>query len=254
MRAPLAQKLCLLGSAAAAVTRMFVRMKRILVLAALLISCRPAAQSTPARDETAAARRPADSARADSLLEHADRARIRGDSTAPVWIVELSDFQCPYCKQWHDQTYPVLLREYVAPGHVRLAFVNFPLQQHEHAFHAAEAAMCAAVQNRFWEMHDALFGTQSRWTAMSDTAAAALFDSLAVSTGVNHAAWRGCMREGTMRRLVNADRGRGTAAGVSSTPTFFVGDEPIAGAAPIDVFRSAIDRARAKAAARRSPK
>lgn len=107
--------------------------------------------------------------------------------------------------------------------------------------------MCAAAQDRFWPMHDALFTTQRRWTGATDTVAARLFDSLAVASGVNDAQWRACMRSGVMGRLVNADRSRGTSAGVRSTPTFFVGDEPIQGAAPIDVFRSAIARARAKA-------
>jgi protein-disulfide isomerase len=170
-----------------------------------------------------------------------------------VWIVELSDFQCPYCKQWHDETYPALIREYVVPGRVRLAFVNFPLPQHVHAFHAANAAMCAAAQDRFWQVHDTLFKTQSRWTSMTDTAAAKLFDSLAVASGVNGPDWRACMRSGIMERIVNADRARGTSAGVRSTPTFFVGDEPIQGAAPIDVFRSSIARAQAKAVLRRPP-
>jgi protein-disulfide isomerase len=145
------------------------------------------------------------------------------------------------------------VREYVVPGQVRLAYVNFPLNMHVHAFRAAEAAMCSAAQDRFWQMHDALFATQTRWAPMTDTAAAAVYDSLAVSTGANAGEWRECMRSGVMRRLVNADRARGASAGIRSTPIFFVGDEPIQGAAPMSAFRSAIERARAKTAARRAP-
>src|SRR5437867_3948342 len=141
-------------------------MQRPLLVVAFIVGCRPSGQqNTTARGTTSAAQpsaAAADSARADSLLQRADRARIQGDSAAPVWIVELSDFQCPYCKQWHDETYPVI-----------------------------------------------------------------------------------------MRGLVNADHGRGASAGVRSTPTFFVGDEPIQGAAPTAAFRAAIERARAKAAAGR---
>lgn len=232
---------------------MFVPMNRLLLLAVVLASCRPSgSQNTRAREETSAAPATSDSARAEALLERADRARIQGDSAAPVWVVELSDFQCPFCKQWHDETYPELVRAYVVPGHVRLAYVNFPLNMHVHAFHAAEAAMCSAAQDRFWQMHDALFATQKHWAQMTDTAAAALFDSLAVATGANAGEWHACMRSGVMRRLVNADRARGTSAGIRSTPMFFVGDEPIQGAAPIAAFRSAIERARAKTAAPRA--
>jgi protein-disulfide isomerase len=177
-------------------------------------------------------------------LERADRARIQGDTTAPVWVVEISDFQCPYCKRWHDETYPALVRDFIRPGIVRMAYVHLPLQQHQHAFHAAEAAMCAAVQNRFWQMHDALFETQPRWVPLTD--ATALFDSLAVASGVKGSEWRECMRSMVMRRLINADRARSMSAAVSSTPTFFVGDERVRGAAPIEEFRAAIERARAK--------
>ena len=149
----------------------------------------------------------------------------------------------PY-DEWKE-TYATLQKEYIQTGQVRLAYVNFPLGQHTHALPAAEAAMCAAAQDKFWPMHDALFNTQTRWTSMGDVSA--LYDSLAVSVGVNASDWRDCVRSGVMRRLIAADHARGQSAGVGSTPTFFVGDEPILGAEPIASFRAAIERARAKA-------
>lgn len=226
---------------------MFLRMKRLLLCALLVAACRPSdggAKSTPTRGASASAQ-VSDSARVNAMLERADKARIQGDSAAPVWLVEISDFECPFCKRWHDETYPALQKEYIQTGRVRLAYVNFPLGQHVHALPAAEAAMCAAAQDRFWPLHDALFNTQPRWTAMGDVSA--LFDSLAVSVGVDAGAWRECVRSGVMRRLVSADHSRGQAAGASSTPIFFVGDEPIQGAQPIANFRAAIERASAKA-------
>jgi protein-disulfide isomerase len=258
----LAQKLCLLGGATDVVVRMFLTMKRLLTLVLLVAGCRPSdggAKSPPAQGASAsvaapasaaspAAQSKADSARDNALLERADRSRIQGDTAAPVWIVEISDFECPFCKQWHDSTYPAIVREFIRPGIARLAYVNFPLAQHPHALPAAEAAMCAGAQDRFWPMHDAIFNAQSRWVPLTD--AMPMYDSLAVSLGVNATQWRDCVRSNVMRRLINADRARGTTAGVGSTPTFFVGDEPIRGAAPIDAFRAAIARARTKAAAR----
>jgi protein-disulfide isomerase len=78
------------------------------------------------------------------------------------------------------------------------------------------------------------------------------FDSLAIASGVNEQTYRECMASGIMKRVINGDQSRATASGVGSTPWFFVGNEPIRGAAPLDAFRQAIERARA-AAAGRSP-
>ena len=89
----------------------------------------------------------------DSISERADRGRIRGNPQAGLWIIEASDFQCPYCKMWHDSTYGSLVKDYVESGKVRLAYLNFPLSQHQNAMPAAEAAMCASVQDKFWPMH-----------------------------------------------------------------------------------------------------
>jgi protein-disulfide isomerase len=229
-------------------------MKRLLLCLVFLAGCRPADGGTQSAPGSAdgksprAAQSPSDSARVDALLQRADAGRIQGSPAAPVWLVEISDFQCPYCKRWHDEVYPVIQREFVVPGHVRMAYVNLPLSMHQHAQAAAEAALCASAQDRFWPMHDKLFETQERWAAMTDVAS--MFDSLAVASGVNAVEWRACLQSGVMRRVINGDQARAGSSGVRSTPTFFVGDEPIQGAAPIADFRAAIQRARAKAGGR----
>lgn len=226
-------------------------MMRLLLLSLVLVGCRSSdgrARSATTKDASASTAVPAvDATRDNALLERADKARIQGDSAAPVWIVEISDFQCPFCKQFHDSTYPALVREFIRPGVVRMAYVNLPLGMHPHAVPAAEAAMCAAAQDKFWPMHDAIFTSQERWVPMTDPMP--MYDSLAVGVGVDAVPWRECVGSHVMRRLVNADRARAVSAGVASTPVFFVGDEPIRGAAPIDAFRAAIARARAKATA-----
>lgn len=178
----------------------------------------------------------------------ADAGRIQGATNAPVWLVEISDFQCPYCKNWHDDVYPTIKREYIDRGIVRMAYVHLPLNIHPHAEAAAEASLCAAAQNRFWPLHDKLFATQRLWAAMPN--ASAMFDSLAISAGVNAPQWRGCMSSQIMRRIIVGDRTRAASAGVRSTPSFFVGDEAIAGLAALDAYRQAIERARAKSAGR----
>ena len=181
----------------------------------------------------------------DSLSKRADLARIRGAETAPVWLVEISDFQCPFCKQWHDETFAKIDQEYVKTGKVRMAYLNFPLTRiHKNAQVAAEAAMCAGVQGKFWELHSSLFQSQPRW-AESKTPVV-VFDSLARAAGVELKAWDRCMTSHATAKLIEADRDRSAKAGVESTPTFFVGDRALAGAYPVDTFRVAIDQALAK--------
>ena len=105
--------------------------------------------------------------------------------------------------------------------------------------------MCAGVQGRFWEMHDALFRTQSRWAPMADPTA--LFDSLATSVGAELAPFRSCVESKATRPMIEADAARVSDAGVQATPTFFVGDQKIEGAVPLADLRLALDRALAKA-------
>ena len=101
----------------------------------------------------------------DSVSSFADRARIRGAETAKVWLVEVSDFQCPFCKQWHDETFAKIDQEYVKTGKVRIAYLNFPLSRiHKNAQAAAEAAMCAGEQGKFWELHESLNKTHPKWS------------------------------------------------------------------------------------------
>lgn len=216
-------------------------------VALVLAACAPSEKesgepSTPAaaRQEPGAAVAP--TAPADSSPRgRADQARIRGDSTAPVWLVMVSDFQCPYCKLWHDSTFAALDREYVRSGKVRMAYLNYPLPSHKHAWPAAQAAMCAGAQGKFWEMHDLIFETQREWTPLESSEA--FFEGLAARAGADPAALRRCTRSGALRPLIQADMDRSAASGISSTPTFIVGDSVIEGAHPVERFRAVLDAA-----------
>src|SRR5690348_13145873 len=91
-------------------------------------------------------------------------ARARGRSDAPITVYEMSDFQCPYCRAFALGTLPLLEQEYLQTGKVRFVYINLPLPAvHKNATAAAEAALCAARQQRFWPMHDWLFGHQGAW-------------------------------------------------------------------------------------------
>ena len=118
----------------------------------------------------------------------ADRAtaRTKGRPDAPVTIYEMSDFQCPYCRDFTLQTMPSLEREYIKSGKVRLTFINLPLTgMHRNAMAAAELAMCAARQGKFWLVHDRLFQRQPQWAELKDPNPYLL--ALADSAGANHA-------------------------------------------------------------------
>ena len=184
----------------------------------------------------------------DSISARADRGRIRGAESAQVWLVEISDFQCPYCKQWHDQSFAALDKEYVQTGKVRLAYLNHPIPSlHPNARAASEAAMCASVQGKFWELHSSLFMTQDMWKGLPNPGV--FFESLATAAGVDAQSWRSCMSSHAALPLIDADNERTSKSGVQSTPTFFVGDRKIEGAYPVDSFRVIINQALKKAGA-----
>ncbi|MDQ6635675.1 MAG: DsbA family protein [Gemmatimonadota bacterium] len=230
------------------------RLLTALLLASVTAAC-TRSEATPAKDSAASAKvvaaQPSGGGMSggltDSVSTAADRGRIRGAETAPVWVVEISDFQCPFCKRWHDESFAAIEKEYVQTGKVRLAYLNFPLSMHPNARAASEAAMCASVQGKFWPLHKSLFESQTRWAPQSNPTPT--FDSLAVAAGVDSAAWRGCMTSHATGKLIDADHDRSTTAGVQSTPTFFIGDRKLEGAYPVDSFRVAINAAIAKAGA-----
>lgn len=201
----------------------------------VILACSKSSSARPS--STSAASEGPDSV----MLRRADHARILGSATAPVWVVEVSDFQCPYCRQFHDESYAELKHAYVDSGKVRLAYVNFPLSMHHNAFAASETAMCAAAQDKFWQMHDALFTTQKQWEALP--APQPMFDSLAAAQGVDLTAFRKCVSGHLTKPMIEADIDRATKAGVESTPTFLIGGMMVTGAQPIANFRRAIDSA-----------
>lgn len=221
------------------------QVNRLAALAlALSVACAPSGNKS---GETAAVRTDTPRVAAappDSNITRADLARIQGSPNAPLWVIEVSDFQCPYCKQWHDQTYNAFIDQFVKTGKVRLAYVNFPLAIHSHAWPAAEAAMCAGAQNKFWAMHDSLFASQGRWESVADPTP--VFDSLARATGIDTTKWRDCVNSGKMKALIKADHDRAEQAGASATPSFMIGDKLLTGAQPLSDLQVVIDSALVK--------
>jgi protein-disulfide isomerase len=222
--------------------------RRALVLGLVSLACaRSDGNSSGGVSKAEAAQAPKTEAVAvadknDPMVAAADRGRIAGDSTAKVWLIVVSDFECPYCKLWHDSTYAQLRREYVETGKIRMAYINFPLAQHPHAVPAAETAMCSAVQGKFWEVHDELFKTQDHWKTIPGSPQP-YFDSLAVKAGVDQAQLKQCVSSHKLAPLIRADYQRAAEAGTNSTPTFMVGGVRLSGAQPIDAMRKVLDAA-----------
>jgi len=155
----------------------------------------------------------------------------KGDPKAPVTLVEFSDYECPYCAT-AQPTLKRVLEQY--PGKVRLVFQNFPLSIHPSAPKAAEAALCAGEQGRYWEMHDRLFANQKALgtDSLKAHARALALDPLAFDK---------CLDSGRMAPVVEANRKLAESAGVNSTPFFLVNGRPLSGAQSFERFRELVD-------------
>ena len=171
-----------------------------------------------------------------------------GPADAPIVIVEFSDYQCPYCTQWHDTTYKPLLAAY--PGKIRLVYRNYPLPFHQNAFTAAEAAMCAGDQNAYWQYHDALFANNDQLNNQAGTVVdKSFYVNLATGLGLDTTTFDTCLTTEKYKQSVQSDidyanslpaDSDGTAA-VSGTPTFFINGYRVVGAEPLAYFQQIID-------------
>jgi protein-disulfide isomerase len=167
--------------------------------------------------------------------------RTKGLATAPVTVYEMSDFQCPYCKRHVDKTFPTLEKEYIATGKVRWIFINYPLPSlHSNAIAAAEFAMCAARQGKFWPAHDLLYRLQPAWAPLKDPTP--FFFGIADSLKLAKPEVTACVQQHETRDEVKEDAdGAVKAAGGSGTPTFYIEGGLLTGALPPEVWRPILD-------------
>lgn len=155
---------------------------------------------------------------------------VSGTASARVEIVEFSDFQCPYCQR----VAPVLKQLMAKYGdRVKLVWKDFPLPNHPDARPAAEAALCANDQGKFWAYHDKLFDNQSELTVVN-------MKEWAVQLGMNAVTFNACFDKGTHRQLVEEDQEEGSRYGVSSTPTVYINGRAVVGAMPLETYEAII--------------
>lgn len=168
-----------------------------------------------------------------------------GEASAPVTIVEISDYHCPYCRRHVQQTQPRIYSDYVQPGKARHVFIHYPIAQlHPDAHRAHEAASCAGDQGKFWEYHARLFEMPAK-TADELTAHAG-------AAGLDVAAFRKCLDAGTHAGAVKESVERIQELAISGTPMFLIGrteagggavtiQRVVEGAQPYEAFKAAID-------------
>jgi protein-disulfide isomerase len=167
-----------------------------------------------------------------------------GSSSAPITLVEFSDFQCPFCARFVRDTLPYIRSAYITPGRVQLIFKNLPLEGlHPRARAAAEAAACASAQGHFWEMHDKLFAVPNQ---VNDEALL----SAASSIGLRVTAFKHCVAHDAAVAIA-ADVTLSRTLRLTGTPSFLVGrtsghsvivDSFIDGARDTTAFKAAIDK------------
>ncbi len=170
---------------------------------------------------------------------------ILGNPNAPIVFVEYSDFDCPFCKKYHEETIKPIMEEYGSTGKVALVFRQFPLQQlHPNAPKIAEATECVAElggNDAFWKFVDLIFG-EREINAQTDMTKLTTY---ATTVGVDSTAFTTCLDESRYATDVNADLADGANAGVTGTPNTFVlvGNQQgsINGAQPYEVVKQLIE-------------
>jgi len=159
-----------------------------------------------------------------TFLNAAVGGHVRGADDASITLTEYGDFECPTCADFHPIVTELLRR---MPDELELEFHHFPLPVGPNSVTAALAAEAAAEQGRYWDMHDALFGTQRQWSGQDD--AIDLFTSMAAQLGLDANRFAADLRSPELQSRIVADRQQGTALGVTGTPAFFVNGQRLNG-------------------------
>jgi protein-disulfide isomerase len=163
-----------------------------------------------------------------------------GAPSAPVTIIEFSDFQCPFCRA-AESSLKQVRQKY--GNQVRLVYMDFPLGFHPHAMDAARAARCAADQDKFWQFHDALFLDQKKLGPDN-------LRQTAAKVGLDRDKFNACFADDRHDAGIREDMAKGNSLGVTGTPTFFINGRELVGAQPPPKFNEVIDEELARAKTR----
>lgn len=163
---------------------------------------------------------------------------VEGSKSSGITLVEYGDFQCPYCEQYYP-TVKIVQDEF--KDQIQFQFRNYPLTNaHPNAFAAARAAEAAALQNKFWEMHDTLYDNSSWqvWTQAKDPVP--YFNAFAQQLGLNVTQFKADFASGKVNDLINADMAEGNKLGISGTPSFYIDGKQVQVSNSVDSFKKVI--------------
>lgn len=171
---------------------------------------------------------------------------VLGKESAPITVIEFTDFQCPFCARHYTQTFDQIKKNYIDTGKVKYVIRHFPLGFHPNAAKASEAAACADDQGKFWEVHAALFKYQEAWSPLPAASAEETFKKYAAEAGVNAAKFNQCFDGGEKSAMVAKDTADGSASGIDGTPGFWIlgpnnQNQQVKGAFPYATFQTAFD-------------
>jgi len=141
---------------------------------------------------------------------------VLGRDDAPVTIVEYTDYQCPYCSRWHTTTFPEIRKNYIDTGKVRFIKRDLPLSFHPNALPAAQAALCAGDQGKFWEMHE-------RLAANPSTLSPETYSRYAQELSLDAKAFQACLMSQKHLAAIRGSERTASALGITGTPSFVVG-------------------------------
>jgi predicted DsbA family dithiol-disulfide isomerase len=225
--------------------RIVIRIAKVLAAAVLSVGAlacsekpRSAAADVPGEDMR---RLPPDRAGTlpDIMMVKADRGRSLGSDSAKITMLVISDYQCAACRTWFSSTLPLLRREYVDRGTVRLVWSHYPLRTHAAAVQAASAALCASAQGKFWEASEQLFAA----AALRDSTfgRASVIDSAARVPGVDPFTFARCVESKRMLRQVRLDIDWVDTNRVGTPLTFFVAGRKLPGTTSVPALRAILD-------------
>ncbi|MDP2855992.1 MAG: thioredoxin domain-containing protein [bacterium] len=146
--------------------------------------------------------------------------KFLGETKAPLTIFEFSDYQCPYCSRYETLSRPTIIDNYVNTGKAKLTFRDYPLPFHSYAQKASEATLCAGDQNKYWEMHDALFVKQE--SGLEDVLSVDNIKKYAGGLGLNAATFNNCLDSNKYQTQVTKNMQSGQDIGISGTPTVVI--------------------------------
>lgn len=172
---------------------------------------------------------------------------VKGDPNAPITIIEFSDFECPFCSRFYQNTLPMIEKNYLDTGKAKLVYLDLPLDNlHKNARLAHIAAECADEEGHFWEYHDMLFSTQAEWRSLTSDIHKTFLRQHAFDMGFDMEKFDTCLESPEILKEIEQDSLEAARNGATGTPTFFIGTEEdgfekLVGAKPYSSFQQVID-------------